>query len=236
MYESLESIHPMCLVFYSFHSHYTIGSGYRYTRSTTRKQPDWKKAYVFIDSNYKPSAITTQEAKEELKKAWSLYPSFFITPFHLLQQTFTFADSSIFTHLVLTSRSLASLLEIILEAAGHRLQIAHTTRSLTTTTRTLQSPVVYAHHSHSIRTYSVSSSHQDNRKNRNGSSGCGKHDDRIFCKSCGSCHVSYQMKKYLSSTIIVSTTTHKHTPFVSSLLLFHSSLHYFITHSLTIRF
>ncbi|KAK8810996.1 hypothetical protein WA556_007042 [Blastocystis sp. ATCC 50177/Nand II] len=46
-----------------------LGSGYRYTRSTTRKQPDWKKAYVFIDPNYKPSPITTQEAKQELKNA-----------------------------------------------------------------------------------------------------------------------------------------------------------------------
>ena len=124
---------------------------------------------------------------------------------------------------MLTSRSLTSLLEIVLEAAGHRLQIAHTTRSLTTTTRTLQSPVVYEHHFHTITIYNVSSSHRGIRKNHNGSSGCGKHDDRIFCKSCGSCHVSYQMKKYLSSIIIVSTTMHKHTPFSSSFLLFHSS-------------
>ena len=53
----------------SYILYHCIGSGYRYTRSTTRKQPDWKKAYVFIDPNYKPSPITTQEAKQELKNA-----------------------------------------------------------------------------------------------------------------------------------------------------------------------
>ena len=45
-----------------------IGKGYRYTRTTTRKEPDWKKAYVFIDPNYHPTNITTQEAKEQLMK------------------------------------------------------------------------------------------------------------------------------------------------------------------------
>lgn len=69
MYESLESIPPMYLVFHPTILYHCIGSGYRYTRSTTRKQPDWKKAYVFIDPNYKPSPITTQEAKQELKNA-----------------------------------------------------------------------------------------------------------------------------------------------------------------------
>lgn len=140
------------------------------------------------------------------------------------------------SHLVLTSRSLASLLEIVLEATGHRLQIAHATRSLTTTTRTLQSPVVYTHQHHTIPFYSVSSSHQGNRKNRSGSSECDKHDDRIFCKSCGSYRVSYQMKKYLSSTITVSTSTTLDTPFLPSPFPFHSSSLPSFIHLLTIRF
>ena len=45
-----------------------IGKGYRYTRSTTRKEADWKKAYVYIDPTYNPSPMTTKEAVEELKK------------------------------------------------------------------------------------------------------------------------------------------------------------------------
>lgn len=136
---------------------------------------------------------------------------------------------------MLTSRSLASLLEIVLEATGHRLQIAHATRSLTTTTRTLQSPVVYTHQHHSIPFYSVSSSHRGNHKNRSGSSECDKHDDRIFCKSCGSYRVSYQMKKYLSSTITVSTSTtlHSFPPISFSISFFITSFdHSFTYHSL----
>lgn len=45
-----------------------LGKGYRYTRSTTRKEPDWKKAYVYIDPTYNPSSMTTKEVVEELKK------------------------------------------------------------------------------------------------------------------------------------------------------------------------
>ena len=43
------------------------------------------------------------------------------------------------------SRCLTSLLEAVLEATSHRLQILHATRSLTTTAGALQSPIVYTH-------------------------------------------------------------------------------------------
>ena len=43
------------------------------------------------------------------------------------------------------SRRLTSLLEAVLEATSHRLQILHATRSLTTTAGALQSPIVYTH-------------------------------------------------------------------------------------------
>lgn len=45
-----------------------IGKGYRYTRSTTRKEADWKKAYVYIDPTYNHSSMTTKEVVEELNK------------------------------------------------------------------------------------------------------------------------------------------------------------------------
>ena len=47
-------------------------------------------------------------------------------------------------NLVLEGLRLRTLLESVLETTSHCLQISHTTCSLTTTTRTLQSPVVYA--------------------------------------------------------------------------------------------
>lgn len=46
---------------------------------------------------------------------------------------------------LLVSRRLTSLLEAVLEATSHRLQILHATRSLTTTAGALQSPIVYTH-------------------------------------------------------------------------------------------
>ena len=64
----LESTLPICSVFTLYITSHIIGKGYRYTRTTTRKEPDWKKAYVFIDPNYHPTPITTQEAKEQLMK------------------------------------------------------------------------------------------------------------------------------------------------------------------------
>lgn len=49
--------------------HYSlIGKGYRYGRSETMKEPDWKKAYVFINPNYKPKEMNGEEAVSELKK------------------------------------------------------------------------------------------------------------------------------------------------------------------------
>lgn len=45
-----------------------LGKGYRYTRSTTRKEADWKKAYVYIDPTYNHSSMTTKEVVEELNK------------------------------------------------------------------------------------------------------------------------------------------------------------------------
>ena len=45
-----------------------LGKGYRYGRTETRKEADWKKAYVYIDPNYKPSPAKTEEVVEELKK------------------------------------------------------------------------------------------------------------------------------------------------------------------------
>ena len=140
MFASPESTHPICSVFTLLITPHNIGKGYRYTRTTTRKEPDWKKAYVFIDPNYHPTNITTQEAKEQLMKDWTLFS------FHssFIQQTITICWFLFTTHLVLTSRSLASLLETVLEATSHRLQVTHATRSLTSATRTLQRPVVYS--------------------------------------------------------------------------------------------
>lgn len=112
---------------------------------------------------------------------------------------------------LLVSRSLASLLETILEATSHRLQVLHTTRSLTTTTRTLQSPIVYTLIHFIFNTYNVSSWHQDIHKNHNDPSGYGTHDDCIFCKSCESLCASYRKRKYPSSTSLLlyySTNTH----------------------------
>lgn len=48
--------------------HLFIGKGYRYGRSATMKEPDWKKAYVFINPNYKPKEMNGEEAVNELKK------------------------------------------------------------------------------------------------------------------------------------------------------------------------
>ena len=47
-----------------------IGKGYRYGRSSTMKESDWKKAYVYIDPTYNStqSESTTNEVVEELKK------------------------------------------------------------------------------------------------------------------------------------------------------------------------
>ena len=45
-----------------------LGKGYRYSRSATLKEPDWKKAYVYIDPLFKPTSMTTKEAVEELKR------------------------------------------------------------------------------------------------------------------------------------------------------------------------
>lgn len=45
--------------------------------------------------------------------------------------------------LILTSRSNRTLLETILKTTSHSLQITHTTSTLTSTARALQSPVVY---------------------------------------------------------------------------------------------
>lgn len=47
------------------------------------------------------------------------------------------------THLMLASRSFRTLLEAILETTGHRLEVAHATRALTSAARALQRPVVY---------------------------------------------------------------------------------------------
>ena len=112
---------------------------------------------------------------------------------------------------LLVSRSLASLLETILEATSHRLQVLHTTRSLTTTTRTLQSPIIYTLIHFIFNTYNVSSWHQDIHKSHNDPSGYGTHDDCIFCKSCESLCASYRKRKYPSSTsslLYYSTNTH----------------------------
>ena len=99
------------------------------------------------------------------------------------------------TNLVLASNSFGSLSESVLETASHSLQVAHATRSLTSATRTLQSPVVYPSN-HLRNVYSDASWHRDIRKSRSGSSECGRHDDRIFCRWCASLCVSYRKKKY----------------------------------------
>ena len=66
--EYLQKIYGVRSVFTLLITPHNVGKGYRYTRTTTRKEPDWKKAYVFIDPNYHPTNITTQEAKEQLMK------------------------------------------------------------------------------------------------------------------------------------------------------------------------
>lgn len=48
---------------------FILGKGYRYGRSETMKEADWKKAYVFIDPSYKPTPMTTKEQIEELKNS-----------------------------------------------------------------------------------------------------------------------------------------------------------------------
>ena len=47
-----------------------LGKGYRYGRSSTMKESDWKKAYVYIDPTYNPntSVSTPTEVVEELNK------------------------------------------------------------------------------------------------------------------------------------------------------------------------
>ena len=45
-----------------------VGKGYRYGRSETMKEADWKKAYVYINPNPQPKEMTEKEAIEELKK------------------------------------------------------------------------------------------------------------------------------------------------------------------------
>ena len=47
-----------------------IGKGYRYGRSSTLKESDWKKAYVYIEpeSNSQMSESTTKEVVDELNK------------------------------------------------------------------------------------------------------------------------------------------------------------------------
>ena len=57
-------------------------------------------------------------------------------------------------NLVLETLRLRTLAESVLETTSHCLQIFHTTSSLTTTTRTLQCPVVYAHTTPTLATVS----------------------------------------------------------------------------------
>ena len=65
-------------------------------------------------------------------------------PSDVFQQTTQKKLPILYACLVLASRSLRTLLEIVLETTSHGLEVAHTTRSLTSATRTLQRPVVYA--------------------------------------------------------------------------------------------
>ena len=105
------------------------------------------------------------------------------------------------------SRSLTSLLEAVLETAGHGLQVLHATSSLSTAAGALEGPVVYIR-SYAVLpqsnafmlTYSVSSWHQDIRRKRICSSECGRHGGCIFCRWCESWCVSYQKKCYPWST------------------------------------
>ena len=46
-------------------------------------------------------------------------------------------------HTLLVSRSLTSLLEAVLETAGHGLQVLHATSSLSTAAGALEGPIVY---------------------------------------------------------------------------------------------